>query len=73
MGDDLLNKYEDVQTLRSDWKQVLDDCQVDYIVYNRGEALANVLASQSDWQLVYSDSVAVIYVRHVSWLAPPNC
>jgi len=73
MGDDLLNRYEDVQTLRPDWKQVLDDCQVDYIVYNRGEALANVLASQADWQLVYSDSVAVIYVRHVDWFAPPRC
>jgi hypothetical protein len=73
MGDDLLNKYEDVQTLRSNWRQILDDCQIDYVVYNRGEALANVLATQSDWQLVYSDSVAVIYVRHVNWFAPPRC
>jgi hypothetical protein len=73
MGDDLLNEYEDVQTLRSNWKQVLDDCQIDYVVYNRGEALANVLATQPDWQLVYSDSVAVIYVRHVNWFAPPRC
>jgi hypothetical protein len=38
---------------------------VDYIVYNRGEALANVLATQSDWKLVYQDSVTVIYVRQL--------
>ncbi len=63
MGDPLLNQYEDVQTLRPDWKQVLDQYKVDYIVYNRGEALANVLATQPDWTLVYEDSVAVIYVR----------
>ena len=63
MGDQLLNEYQDVQTLRSDWKQVLDKYGVDYIVYNRGEALANVLATQPDWTLVYQDSVAVIYVR----------
>ena len=63
MGDDLLNKYQDVQTLRSDLQQVLDSYQVDYVVYNRGEALANVLATQSQWKLVYEDSVAVIYVR----------
>ncbi|HSS92359.1 MAG TPA: hypothetical protein VLR46_00055, partial [Candidatus Dormibacteraeota bacterium] len=63
MGDDLLNEYEDVQTLRSDWKTVLAKYGVDYIVYNRGEALANVLATQPDWKLVYQDSVAVIYVR----------
>jgi hypothetical protein len=63
MGDSLLNQYEDVQTLRTDWKQVLDRYKVDYVVYNRGEALANVLATQPDWTLVYEDSVAVIYVR----------
>jgi hypothetical protein len=63
MGDPLLNEYQDVQTLHSDWKQVLDKYRVDYIVYNRGEALANVLATQPDWKLVYQDPVAVIYVR----------
>jgi len=63
MGDDLLNQYEEVQTLRSDWEQVLDRYGVDYIVYNRGEALDNVLRTSPRWKLVYEDSVAVIYVR----------
>jgi len=63
MGDRLLNDYEDIQTLRSDWKALLDKNGVDYIVYNRGEALANVLATEPGWKLVYQDSVAVIYVR----------
>jgi hypothetical protein len=65
MGDPLLNEYEDVQTLRSTWKQRLDEYKVDYVVYNKGEALANVLATQTDWKLVYEDSVAVIYVRGI--------
>jgi hypothetical protein len=42
---------------------VLDRYGVDYIVYNRGEALANVLATDPHWKLVYEDSVAVIFVR----------
>jgi hypothetical protein len=63
MGDPLLNEYEDVQTLRPEWKQRLDRYGVDYIVYNKDEALANVLATQPEWKLVYQDSVAVIYVR----------
>jgi hypothetical protein len=67
MGDPLLNEYEDVQTLRPDWQQVLDRYHVDYVVYNRGEPLANVLALDPRWTLVYQDSVAVIYVRK----APP--
>ena len=63
MGDQLLNEYQDVQTLRPDWKQVLDKYGVDYIVYNKGAALSNVLATQPEWTLVYQDPVAVIYVR----------
>jgi hypothetical protein len=63
MGDPLLNDYEDIQTLRPNWKTLLDRYRVDYVVYNRGEALANVLATQPDWTLAYEDSVAVIYVR----------
>src|SRR5712692_5234709 len=63
MGDALLNDYEDIQTLRPDWTALLDRYGVDYIVYNRGEALANVLATQPGWKLAYEDPEAVIYVR----------
>ncbi len=49
--------------MRPDWKQILDRYGVDYVVYNKGEALSNVLATQPDWTVVYQDSVAVIYVR----------
>jgi hypothetical protein len=63
MGDPLLNQYNDVQNLRPDWKTVLDQYHVDYVLFNRGEALSNVLATQPEWTLAYQDSVAVIYVR----------
>ena len=63
MGDPLLNEYNDVQNLRPDWKAVLDKYHVDYVLFNRGEALSNVLATQPEWTLAYQDSVAVIYVR----------
>jgi hypothetical protein len=63
MGDRLLQQYQDVQTLRSDWRNVLDEYGVDYVVYNRGEALANVLEGDPGWARVYQDDVAVIFVR----------
>jgi hypothetical protein len=63
MGDPLLNQYNDVQNLRPDWKTILDQYQVDYVVFNRGDALSNVLATQPEWTLVYEDNVAVIFVR----------
>jgi hypothetical protein len=71
MGDDFLREYQDVQTLRPNWQQILDKYHVDYVVYNKGEALANVLASEPDrWTLVYSDDVAVIYVRRSNTATP---
>jgi hypothetical protein len=65
MGDSFLIQYQDVQTLRSDWQQVLDRYGVDYVVYNRHEALTNVLEAVPDrWDCsVYQDSVAEICVR----------
>jgi hypothetical protein len=73
MGDQFLNEYQDVQTLRPDWEQVLDRYQVDYVIYNKGEALSNVLASEPDrWTLVYSDNVAVIYVRKTNTATPSS-
>jgi hypothetical protein len=63
MGDELLLKYQDVASLRSDWKQVLDGYRVDYVVFNRGEALSNVLAADPDWTRVYQDAYTEIYVR----------
>src|SRR5207302_7627299 len=64
MGDGLLNDYEDIQTLRPDWRSMLDKYGVDYVVYNKGEALSNVLINEPDWKVVYQDSEAVIFVRN---------
>jgi hypothetical protein len=66
MGDPLLNQYNNVQNLRPDWKQILDQYHVDYVIFNTGEALSNVLATQPEWSLAYEDPVAVIYVRKAS-------
>jgi hypothetical protein len=65
MGDSFLQEYQDVQTLRSNWQQVLDKYQVDYVVYNRHEALTNVLEALPDkWDCaVYQDNYAEICVR----------
>ena len=63
MGDPLLNEYNSVQNLRPDWKSILDRYKVDYVIFNTGEALSNVLATQPEWKVVYQDKVAVIYVR----------
>src|SRR5205823_14029121 len=37
MGDDLLHRYQEVASLRSNWNSLLDQDRVDYVVFNRGE------------------------------------
>ena len=63
MGDPLLNEYNDVQNLRPDWTAILDKYRVDYVIFNTGEALSNVLATQPGWKVAYQDKVATIFVR----------
>ncbi|MGH7776776.1 MAG: hypothetical protein ACREPI_06330 [Candidatus Dormibacterales bacterium] len=63
MGDSMLYRYNDLQTLRPDWRAILDRYRVDYVVFNHGAALSNVLLTQPDWKRVYSDGVADIFVR----------
>ena len=63
MGDDLLHRYQDVASLRSNWNSLLDQDRVDYVVFNRGEALTDVLATEPGWERVYQDAYTEIYVR----------
>lgn len=63
MGDDYLRDYADVVYLKPDWRAQLDRRHVDYVVFERGAPLANALAIDPAWKLVYEDHVAVIYVR----------
>jgi hypothetical protein len=64
MGDTLLAQYADVNNLRSDWSKILDDYRVDYVVFPTDTPLVSALDISPTWQRVYSDSMAVIFVRN---------
>ena len=63
MGDAQLRRYGEVATLGPSWRRVLDQDRVDYVVFDRGSALDDVLATEPGWRLAYRDGTAVIYVR----------
>jgi hypothetical protein len=63
MGDPLLNEYQGLAVIHSDYKQVLDRRQVAWVIYATGEPLEVVLQQSQDWQLVYQDKVASVLVR----------
>jgi hypothetical protein len=63
MGDTIMNEYADVVGLKSDWLDILNRHNVDYVVYDPNTALTSALATQPNWHQVYGDRVAVIFVR----------
>jgi hypothetical protein len=63
MGDTIMNEYVDVVGLHGDWLDILNRHNVDYVVFEPDMPLTSALATQPNWHLVYSDAVAVIYVR----------
>jgi hypothetical protein len=65
MGDQHLNEYEDIATIRPDWETLLDSSGVDCVVYNINTPITDTLKVDTlHWHLVYHDSVADIYVRN---------
>jgi hypothetical protein len=47
------------------WRKVLERFDIDWVVFNTYSPLIAALSEQTDWQPVYSDPVATIFVRRV--------
>ena len=45
------------------WQDVLDQAGVDYVVFDAGSSLDQLLRTQPNWRLAYRDATAVIYLR----------
>jgi hypothetical protein len=63
VGDAQLLRYHEVVTLGPDWRRILDEDRVDYVVFDRGSALDAALAAEPGWRPAYRDATAVVYVR----------
>jgi len=62
MGDDLLNTYGDVESVRPDWERILTRYHTDLVLFDAGTPLANMLADSPRWVEVYRDPFSVAYV-----------
>ncbi len=63
-GDELLSQYLQVRFARPGFMEVLDEHGVNFVLTEAGGFTARFLALADDeWTRVYSDDVAVIYVR----------
>ena len=55
--------YLNAHFARDGWQTYLARLAPDFVLWERGGALATALAASPDWARVYADDVAVIFVR----------
>ena len=63
--DEVWTAYVDAGTVRENWQEILDEYQVDLVVWNRqmSDALPGVLERSEHWKSAYEDKLGVVYVR----------
>lgn len=62
-GDDFLFYYRKSFDGAEDWQRPLDDFDVDYVLMERGSVLSVLLDVSQQWQEVYTDEIAQVFVR----------
>ena len=63
-GDALFAEYLRVWRVEPSWSEVLVQWRVDWVLCEKGVALATVLEASPSWTLVYEDGTAVLYRKH---------
>ncbi|WP_420641764.1 hypothetical protein [Candidatus Leptofilum sp.] len=63
-GNEFFSYYLQTTRVRENWQQPLDEMAVDLVLLRRSSALATVLQVSTDWQEVYSDHLARVFIRH---------
>jgi hypothetical protein len=63
LNSQVLDDYVIVHWVRPSWQKVLDEYEIGYVVTEKGGLLSVMLANTIGWRIVYSDSIAAIYVR----------
>jgi len=62
-GDAFFKDYLKVVFVQPDWKKVLDERQVNWIVVQKNSSLGTILAQTSGWKLIHEDGTAVLFQR----------
>jgi hypothetical protein len=72
-GEKYGSAYLKVANVQPGWKEILSEHDISWIIFDTDSALSAALRDQRDWQPIYSDRVATIFVKkaaaHESLLA----
>ncbi len=62
-GESLIRQYDDTSALRTNWMQALDEYHVSWTLLPTEHCLNLALALLPNWQCVYSNEVATIFIK----------
>jgi hypothetical protein len=63
MGDAFLSEYDHVETVRPDFREILDRRQVDWVIFRSGGAIVTALLQSPDLVTIFKDKTATIVMR----------
>jgi hypothetical protein len=64
-GVDIMKEYLKVVSIKPGWDEVLKKYDVKWIIFNANSALSLFLMERDDWELIYADQVANIFVKDI--------
>jgi hypothetical protein len=62
-GEKLGSAYLKVANAQPGWKEVLKHYNIDWVIFDTNSALTATLREQTDWQPIYTDKLATIFVK----------
>ncbi len=62
-GEPLMRDYETTLLAKYNWRDLLEDYEVDWVIVSPQSPLASALANDTTWKTNYQDSVAIILQR----------
>ena len=69
-GETLGNAYLRVANAQRGWKDVFDKYNITWVLFDTDSPLTAALEEQRDWQPIYSDRVATIFLKKIQAHAP---
>ena len=62
-GEKLGSAYLTIANVQPGWREILGKYDISWIIFDTYSALTAALRDQRDWQPIYSDRVATIFVK----------
>ena len=65
LAEEKLREYEKVITFGEGWEEIIKKYEINWIIFETDNIFSRFLKEREDWELIYTDKVASIFVRNI--------